>query len=355
MTVPRSTRSARDPWLDNARFILIALVVFGHFLEPLTGDHAWLATTYAFVYTFHMPAFAFLSGAVAQGTASDKLFRGVTFRLLWPFLVFQGLYALAALSPWWPDDGVTSVTTPYWLLWYLLSLAAWRMMLPLFAQLRHRMPIAVGVALLAGCFEGIGYDLSLSRTLVFFPLFLMGWSGARPWRDAGATTAIRCASVGVLAAVFAAVAWLQPDPRWLYGSYAYTLLDTGMLQGMVLRLLLLATAAVGTLAVLALTPRRHTWYSGFGERSLGAYVLQGFVIKLATGAGVFAVLAAWPGIALAPVLGIAAVVLAALLASSQVAVLLRPATAPRWLENRLWQPANAEHAGRRRVDVSARS
>src|SRR5690625_4229938 len=61
MTVPFPAPRGRDPWLDNARFILIALVVFGHMLEPLADAHPWLQTCYRFVYAFHMPAFAFRS------------------------------------------------------------------------------------------------------------------------------------------------------------------------------------------------------------------------------------------------------------------------------------------------------
>lgn len=102
MTVPVSASRKRDPWLDNARFILIALVVFGHSLEPLLDTHPWLATCYRFVYAFHMPAFAFLSGAVAHTDVDTRLLRSVVFRLLWPYLIFQGLYALASLLSIWP-------------------------------------------------------------------------------------------------------------------------------------------------------------------------------------------------------------------------------------------------------------
>lgn len=215
MTPSSNASKRRDPWLDNARFILIALVVFGHMLEPLQDGHPWLATCYAFVYTFHMPAFAFLSGAVSHAQADSRLWRSVAFRLLLPYLLFQGLYALAALSPLWPDDGPGGIATPYWLLWYLLSLGCWRLLLPLFAHLRHRLVIALAVAILAGCFSDIGYYLSLSRTLVFFPLFLMGSMWAPRWRQVSVTWRVRVLAVGTLAAVFVAVLRIQPDPRWL--------------------------------------------------------------------------------------------------------------------------------------------
>jgi fucose 4-O-acetylase-like acetyltransferase len=334
---PPAALAARDPWLDNARFVLIALVIFGHLLEPLLDSHPLLGNSYRFIYSFHMPAFAFLSGAVSRSRLDDRLLRGVLFRLLLPYLAFQGLYALAAQWPGWPDDGPDGVVTPYWLLWYLLSLACWRLLLPLFARLRWRLPIALAIALAAGFGDHIGYYLSLSRTLVFFPLFLLGWQLARHWRcRSGAGT--RVLAVAVLAALFAVAATSDLDPRWLYGSYGYAELGAPPLEGAALRLLLLGCAMAGTCAFLALMPRRRLPVTALGMRSLGAYVLQGFAINLAVGVGLFASLTALPRAALLPMLLAAAAVAAAALSARPVQRLLAPITAPRWLEQRLWRP-----------------
>ncbi len=130
-----------------------------------------------------MPAFALLSGAVASSKANARLLRNVLFRLLLPYVVFQGLHALAAQMPLWPDDGPPGVTTPYWLFWYLLSLAGWRLLLPIFAQLKRPVAFAIARAIAGGCASDVGYYLSLSRTLVFFPLFLLGWRYCDAWRS----------------------------------------------------------------------------------------------------------------------------------------------------------------------------
>ncbi len=338
MVGPATPRHARDPWLDNARFILIALVVFGHLLEPLLDAHPWFGTYYRFVYSFHMPAFAFLSGAVSHDTLDAHGMRSIAFRLLWPYLVFQGLYALAALWPLWPDSGPGSVTTPYWLLWYLLSLICWRLMLPLFARLRGRLLIAFGVAVGAGCLGSIGYYLSLSRTLVFFPLFLMGWQWAAPWRRRSASPLVRVLAAATLVAIFVGAWRIDLDARWLYGSYDYTDLGAALLPGAAQRFVLLLVASAGTLALLALVPRRHTPISGPGSRSLGAYVLQGFVINAAVGAGAFDLLTRLDDAWLTLVLLVAAAVVALVLASRPVKRLTSPLTAPRRIERWLWRP-----------------
>lgn len=300
---PASAPELRDPWLDNARFALIALVVFGHLLEPLLDAHPVLDAAYACVYTFHIPAFAFLSGAVTQaGTGPSRLLRDVLLRLLLPYVVFQGLYLLAAQSSLWPDDGPIGVATPYWLLWYLLSLACWRLLLPLFARVSWRLPLAVLLALAAGCFDDIGYYLSLSRTLVFFPLFLLGWQAAHAWRQRIRCDATCGVALGMLAALFGGIVLAGPDPHWLYGSYGYAAMGIPALEGMALRLLLLILTTVGALAFLTLVPQRRLPLTPLGRRSLATYLVHGFLVKLAIGAGLTASLAALPRGLLLPVL-----------------------------------------------------
>ena len=59
----------RSIHLDNAKAILIALVVFGSLLELgllRTGAGAF---AYLFIYLFHMPAFALVSGVLSKPDA----------------------------------------------------------------------------------------------------------------------------------------------------------------------------------------------------------------------------------------------------------------------------------------------
>ncbi|HET6806506.1 MAG TPA: hypothetical protein VFH59_13800 [Frateuria sp.] len=333
-----AARCARDPWRDNARLGLITLVVFGHCLEPLRG-FALVDAAYRFIYLFHMPAFAFLSGSVARAEVDVRLLRRIAFQLLLPYLLFQGLYALAARAPGWPDAGPTGVTTPYWLLWYLPSLACWRLLLPLCVRLRRPLLFAVAFAVATGWADDIGYGLSLSRTAAFFPLFLLGHLHGDDWRERLHGLPLQVLAVAVLA-LMALVAGIVSDPRWLYGSNGYAALGIGDAEGTLWRLLRLGVGVLGAAAFLSLVPRRALSVSAAGGRSLQAYLAHGFVIKFATAAGVFEALASSG----APVLVMlillpAAWLLVRLLASVPAARLLAPLTSPQWLEQRIWRPS----------------
>ena len=55
---------------DNIKFILITLVVFGHFLELIDGQTA--NNLYRIIYLFHIPAFIFITGYFAKFNPSKK-------------------------------------------------------------------------------------------------------------------------------------------------------------------------------------------------------------------------------------------------------------------------------------------
>jgi fucose 4-O-acetylase-like acetyltransferase len=212
--------------------------------------------------------------------------------LLLPYVVFQTLYPAWDAWLFQTGDWSQGYLTPYWLLWYLPSLACWRLLLPLFARLKFALPLALASALAAGTVAWIGYPLSLSRTLVFFPLFLLGHRiGARRLQHLGGTPARRTAAATVLLVAGIGAWFLRDlDPEWLYASTSYGDLQVAPWPGAGIRLALLLASALCALAVLALVPH-HAMASGRGRRSLTAYLMHGFLVRGLLAAGAFTWLA----------------------------------------------------------------
>lgn len=52
----------RDYHLDNVKFILILLVVIGHFIELLADNYEFSRKLFFYIYLFHMPLFVFVTG-----------------------------------------------------------------------------------------------------------------------------------------------------------------------------------------------------------------------------------------------------------------------------------------------------
>jgi fucose 4-O-acetylase-like acetyltransferase len=278
----------RYPVLDNARFVLIALVVTGHLLEQLADQGPIATALYRWIYLFHMPAFVLISGAVSKSTLTRHRVFALATGLLLPYLIFQTLYPAWDAWLFHTGDGSQDYLTPYWLLWYLPSLACWRLLLPMFARLKFALPLAVAIALAAGLAPWIGYPLSLSRTLVFFPLFLLGHrlGGQRLQQLGDSVVRKGVALVVLIAAAFGAWLLRDLDPQWLYASVGYDALDIAAPAGSGIRLALLAASSACALSVLTLLPRRSHG-STAGRRSLDAYLLHGFLVRAAVAAGVF--------------------------------------------------------------------
>lgn len=264
------TPSSRNGLFDNLKFLLIFLVVFGHMLEPQTGGG--VNFLYLNIYSFHMPAFIFVSGWFSRNSTWQKT---VT-KVLLPYLVFQLIYLRYAGLP-------IQIYSPYWILWYLFALFVWRILLPLIRGRRRLAyalwPVAVVVSLLCGYTAKVGYDFALSRVLVFLPYFLLGYCLGE--RQEQVLSRVRTPlSRGLsLVAVLACMGFFYHvrfvfQRQWTFGAFTYEF--TG--SSPKIRLLLLVVALLWIWFLLAWTPTRPLpLLAAVGRNTLFVYLLHGFV------------------------------------------------------------------------------
>lgn len=161
----------RNLKLDNAKGILITLVVIGHMLLPIQGTTRGVTNFFYMIYAFHMPAFVFISGLLAQRiytrvpkpthapaenraprhphhaanvSATQQVttvghFNGRRWcSTLWLYLLFQFILFFSEIPAYgrttrFPDFLHTSGAP-----WYLLALLLWYLMIPFFAGCRGK-------------------------------------------------------------------------------------------------------------------------------------------------------------------------------------------------------------------------
>ena len=102
----------RDYALDNARFILVLLVVLGHLLEISVG-YGNNCDLYRVIYSFHMPVLLFISGYFA------KFDKKKIIKTLLLYVFFQFMYIVFS-NVLFDTNLEYQLLFPYWLLWYLL-------------------------------------------------------------------------------------------------------------------------------------------------------------------------------------------------------------------------------------------
>jgi fucose 4-O-acetylase-like acetyltransferase len=280
----------RNAYFDNAKLMLIFLVVFGHVIQPFVDGSQGMNTLYLWIYTFHMPAFIFLSGFFAKGSGNRKYITKLAQKLLFPYMIFQliytGYYFLIGKDGWQLE-----MFYPHWSLWFLFSLFSWHILLIWFKKIPAAMGLAisVGIGLIVGYFGEVGHTFSLSRTFVFFPFFLMGYwltQNQVMWLK---QIQLKAAAVVVMMAVAVGI-YFAPDfnTGWLLASKSYSTLGLPE-YGIIARLLVYVTSVLMMASVLAWIPEKRSRLTVLGTRTLYVYLLHGFFVQFFREADLFAV------------------------------------------------------------------
>lgn len=172
----QKTTKVRDDRIDSVKFWLITLVIAIHvFMRKEFADSTACAVVWNWINTFVMPLFIFVSGYFSRKKDS-KAFWPSIWKLLEPLIIFHVIalvfYVKHPLS-------VRSILSPWFMLWYLLSLIYWRLMLQIIPDkiLKHKRLILITtfcISILAGY---LPFDrvLSLQRTFALMPFFFLGY------------------------------------------------------------------------------------------------------------------------------------------------------------------------------------
>ncbi len=281
-----SNEKGRLYFYDNAKFVLIFLVVLAHYLSPLTSTFRFCRVLWLTINTFHMPAFIFISGFFAKSYISSdrtiKVQRTSTYVIL--FLAAQ---IAVSMFEWFVlgKHFRFSLTSARSSLWFLQCLILWHLVLPYVA--RFKAAVAIPAATVMALY--IGYEtqctnfMALSRVFVHFPFFLCGYYCSQKTIDRLFTWKARVPLLLGFAAVVAMYA-LFPETgvgKLLTSNYAYETIEG--IRALPFSLFWTARLAfyLGALllgaAFLSVIPRGRVAYTSLGAQSLSVYILHRFV------------------------------------------------------------------------------
>ncbi|WP_241981151.1 acyltransferase family protein [Cryobacterium algoritolerans] len=338
-------KKRRVPLWDNARWIAITLVVMGHAILKLINGSDVAYEAYLFIYAFHVPLFVAVSGYFARSgpLGTRQLHRLIT-DIVFPYVVFETIWTLLR----WLLGGEFNLdySSASWTLWFLISLLAWRLMLPFIVLLRYPLLISILISIGAGYIASIDGTFALSRTLGLLPFFVFGWKlrqwkltarwlalgVGKVWRWRVAALTLFSALLGVITLNVDALRTLKIRQFLLYSeaypTFGYDQLWAG---GIRLGLMLLAFALI--MAFLLLVPRSTTWFTALGSATMYIYLLHSFLLFPLRESGVLGgVQPAW----VLPALLLLSVLISVLLSLPIVKRLFRPVIEPRvrWLFRR---------------------
>ncbi|MCO4137709.1 acyltransferase family protein [Citrobacter portucalensis] len=266
---------SRDVRVDNAKGALILLVIFGHLIEPHTSSSILFSDVYDFIYLFHMPAFIFLSGYLS-GSTSPVNYSSLLRRIVIPFVIFSIIYESIEYARSGTISGYLHGISPNWILWFLVSVLCWRLITPLVMQLRFALIITIAVSVLFSLSSVNGYMYGMSRTVVFFPFYILGVM-FNPISEKVRNIDVKTI-YSLIAALLLALMYLLDLPfgrSFLWGAATFGSLGNA---GIFLRIEYYIIASVAIVLFLLAVAKINV-FGRVGRNSLHAYLWHGMIVK----------------------------------------------------------------------------
>jgi len=274
-----SNYSEKNFYFFNVNAVLIFLVILGHLLQPTAQNNEGLKSFINFLFLFIIPCFVFTTGYFS--TKGVTLINTVS-RFIAPVLVIQLFYYFLCylldvnlvLHPF-----PKSLVIPFYHLWYLLSLFFWAHVINVMNEkyLKAFIIFSFLLAIAAGCFNSIGFILSGSRTIYYFPFFLLGYHFKKKNLNVLLTPKRFQNYFYLLFGLifFAGVSWCHTIPLGhLLGVVSYEKMGESKLTGMLIRSGLLIVNILIGIFFLKIIPSKKTFFTHFGGKTLSIYLFH---------------------------------------------------------------------------------
>lgn len=269
----------RDYFFDNLRFAFILLVVMAHFISPL-GNIKFIKCIYRFIYLFHMPGMIFISGYFSKSSIKDgKLVKNKVLNYCLLYAIFQTIYTLL-------NNGKFSVFKAQIGLWYIQILVMYLLLLPVVDRIKkiYMFVISICLGLAIGLDESAGHVASLSRGVVFFPFFLMGYHCKKEYLEKLFKVKYVILSIVIFLLIGFLLYKFTPELNWLpnltSGKLSYYAMKMANEEGILKRFALYIISTIMCLCLMIIVPKNKTFFSRFGGRTLQIFCMHLIVLVL---------------------------------------------------------------------------
>lgn len=269
---------------DILKCFLIFLVVLGHVADFYTKESQGMRNLYLLIYTFHMPLFIFVSGLFSKKTVNEKRKEKI-FGYLSLYIVIKLIFALYNAIAYGKFE-FSLFTEPH-LPWFMLALFAFAVITIAVRDFspKYVLFFSILLACLAGYDREINSFLSLSRIIVYYPFYYLGYLlDAAKIEEFCRKKGAKCAAAVILTAAITVafvfgekLYWLRP---LVTGLNPFAALGGHWKFGFLLRLGFYAVSGLICFAVVVLTPDKTPLgvAAKIGKRTLPIYAFHYIIL-----------------------------------------------------------------------------
>lgn len=261
---------------DNLKCLLIILVVVGHFIDGGgTNEYRSMRALFVFIYAFHMPLFLFVSGLFTKRKDQLDISRVLSFVCIG----FVLKIAIAFISFVFGRDVHFSLLSDAGVAWFMFALAAYLVLAWLLRNSNKTvvLGLSVSLALAVGYDSSVGDFLYLSRIIVFFPFFWLGYC-LDPQEIVKFTRkpSVRVMSISVVL-IFALMCILCTNEVYAYrsmftGRNPYSGISAIEDCSWINRLIALSLSTILSIGFISLVPNRAVpFFTAAGKRTLQVF------------------------------------------------------------------------------------
>lgn len=269
----------RDYLMDNIKALLLFLVAFGHTLDVYKGDGGTELYLMKYIYLFHMPMFAFITGYFTKDL--DKARNNAVQKSLIPYIIFQGVYVLMAtlmisvgLATFNSDTFSNSLIIPSSAFYYLLAVFFWKVFAKDIMCLKHPLIITMLMGLIISVTRMKEFHVGYGAVLTLLPFFVLGMLC-----DANIIQKIK--SIPTVIALLILLAGIIPATYLPYEIHSirmtYSSVGFSNVQGILYRIVFYLIAVIMGIAIIRLMSVKETKFSYIGRASILVYAGSTFL------------------------------------------------------------------------------
>ena len=269
----------RDNMMDNVKALLLFLVAFGHTLDVYKGSVGAELYIMKYIYLFHMPLFAFITGYFTKNF--ERARETAVGKCLMPYLIFQGVYVIMAnimihmgFVSFNSDVFNSSILIPSSAFYYLLAVFFWKIFAKDIMRMRHPLLLSVLLGVIISLTKMDTFHIGYGAVFSLLPFFVLGVmcdsEHISKIRQLPKWIAVAALAAGILPAVYL--------PYAIHGiRMTYTSAGFGSIEGIAYRLIFYVIAVVMGAAIICLMPEKKTIISNIGKASILVYAGSTFL------------------------------------------------------------------------------